>query len=340
MRRYLLLELSELYTKVAVISPQRDKISIENADYLLSSSKYYISDAVESIQEEAKIIEKLYEKVKFNKKNVNIILPSSQSYFQILEMPMLKEKELISAVRYQADQIIPVPINEVSFDVKVISENKKEKKLLILVVAAKQKLINKIVLTSEESGLAADSLENEFSSVFSLIEWLKEKKAFEENILFLNFGYASSSLFIFDRKEERTKYLDQFNIGAEVFIKELGLNLQLQREKVIELMKKGSLFSDKKFFNILLPSLREFLQRLESYLNMLKVSKNIKISKMVLFGDGAYFPEIATLIQKYTGLSFYPFSGLSPYLESKKDNFSEKDYLFYLPLLGGVLRNI
>ena len=125
---------------------------------------------MENIEDEVTQIRKLIGSLKISK-NVSLIIPDALTYSQILTMPFLNEKELISAIKYQADQFIPMPIEE-TIDIEVIEEitgeNKKEKSLL-LIVAAPKKVIEKVQTTAELAGLNPESVENELRNQSAFI---------------------------------------------------------------------------------------------------------------------------------------------------------------------------
>ena len=83
-------------------------------------------------------------------------------------MPKLKEKELIAAIRYQADEFIPMAIDETNLDLEVLKEDDKTNKMLIFIVASPKKLVEKIQKTVEMADFVPTTLENELSAVARL----------------------------------------------------------------------------------------------------------------------------------------------------------------------------
>src|SRR3989339_1843428 len=161
------------------------------------SDNYFCSaDDEKNLDIQAQRIKKLVDSLKITKKNVNVVVPGSLTYSQILVMPQLNEKELVSAIKYQADQFIPMPIEETNIDLEIIDEYKAEGKLLILIVAAPKKLIEKIQTTVELSGLVPESIENELSASSRLISQFNKKFFLpdQEGVMVANFGLNSTTL--------------------------------------------------------------------------------------------------------------------------------------------------
>ena len=330
------IEIGEIYTKVTQCS-LKDKINIEKLATKKTINEYFFSDSSTSIDAQSKLITQILSEIKFNRKDVGVILPASKTYSQVLEMPLLKEKELISAVKYQADQIIPIPIEELVFDVKVIEEDRVNKKLNILVVAARQSLIDKITFTIEESGFAINFVENQVSAVARFVDFLAKLKAVTSNVVVLNIGYSGSSMFLFDLSRSCINYIDHFNTGLDLFIKELNLNLNIDKVQAISLFEKGEVLNNKRYSTILLPSLKEFLKDIDDYLNKLKANGFDDISNMLIFGDSANFPEIIPLVEKYTGMIVLKQENLTTALNIKKPAGVSTVFPYLAPI-SGVLR--
>ena len=67
------------------------------------SPMFYQFDTEKIIADTSNVIKKLFELYKIPKKTVNVVIPDSMTYSQIISMPRLKEKELLSAIKYQEE---------------------------------------------------------------------------------------------------------------------------------------------------------------------------------------------------------------------------------------------
>ena len=158
------LDIDEKFTKLAEAKKSGDVLEVTALGKTETSEFFYTGNLEKNIEAEVTQIKKLLETLNITKKNVNLIIPDALTYSQIVSMPLLNEKELISAIKYQADQFIPMPIEETNIDIEVIDEDQQEKKVLLLIVAAPKKVIEKIQTTVELAGLNPESVENELSS--------------------------------------------------------------------------------------------------------------------------------------------------------------------------------
>lgn len=113
-------------------------------------------------------IKQLVQEAKISTKKVNTALPESQIYTQVREMAPLTDTELSSAIPWEAEQSIPLPVSEVALDFQVLERPDKktpEAKMLVLLVAAPKTLINKYLQILELAGLEPVSLETEVIAV-------------------------------------------------------------------------------------------------------------------------------------------------------------------------------
>jgi len=130
------LDIGENLIKVVDAKSAPNRLEVQSMGFAEGELNFFSSDVEKTNESQTSKIEKLISSLKISKKNVAIVIPDSVTYSQILEMPKLNEKELISAIKYQADQFIPMPIDETNIDLEILSENEKESKLLVLMVAA------------------------------------------------------------------------------------------------------------------------------------------------------------------------------------------------------------
>src|SRR5437660_10959576 len=75
-------------------------------------------------QEIANVIRKMVDDAKIDVKTVTLALPENQVYTKVIEMPQLSDKELASAIYWEAEQQIPVSISELTLDYKILDRPK------------------------------------------------------------------------------------------------------------------------------------------------------------------------------------------------------------------------
>jgi len=115
-------------------------------------------------EEMARAIKRMIIEAKITTPLVNIALPENQVYSRVIEMPVLSDKELSSAIYWEAEQYIPVPLNNVMFDYKVLNRpahNAPDEKMEVLLVGAQNIIVEKYQKVFTLAGLEIASVETE-----------------------------------------------------------------------------------------------------------------------------------------------------------------------------------
>lgn len=239
--------------------------------------------------------------------SANIVIPDSVSYSRILEMPRLNEKELLSAIKYQADQFIPMSLDEVNISIEVVYESKWNKKNQILIVAAPKTIVNSTEAMVEMAGILPVRLENEVSATNRLchhiFQPLEDKPKDTEGFMLVNMGYTSSSFYFYDLCRQAITYTHTFPLGYSLFLKELEINFNITRSESKKLMlKSGALTgSTPDTGQVLLALIKEYIQELEKSMTAIKQLPS-RVSGIYLLNSAVEFEAFDRLIAKYLEL--------------------------------------
>ena len=334
--KYFCLDIGEKFTKVADAKLTGDQLDILSLGKIATEESFFTSDLEKNVEDQANSIKKLVDSLKITKKNVSVVIPSSFTYSQILTMPLLNEKELISAIKYQADQFIPMPIEETNIDLEIIEEYKEEKKLLILIVAAPKKLIEKVQSMTETAGLIPEVIENELSASSRLINVFGNKLVAngQDNIIMANFGLNSTAISHVSRPNFIVKESHTVNIGYQLFLKEIKVNTDSDIKKASEILlsydKKNPSSSPVEV--IAAPLLNELGAEIKRF------GTGKRITAIYFFNQIFLFPSLCDFISKQLGI---PVIQLTPLAFSKQTPLLQS-YQNELPLFissfGGNLR--
>lgn len=174
-------------------------LSHEQQGYLLNAtavvptpSTGMLSDSPIDQEQMSQTIIKLVTDAKITTKYVNIALPETQVYTKVVDMPILSDKELSSAIFYEAEQFIPVPLESLSFDYKVLKKNQNDMKMQVLLVGAPIAIVEKYEKILMGAGLSIASVETE---VLAVLRALVIGDNFPPTLI-VNIGSLTSSLAI------------------------------------------------------------------------------------------------------------------------------------------------
>jgi type IV pilus assembly protein PilM len=116
---------------------------------------------------------------KIKGRRVTIGLANQKVVVRTLEFPMLDEKELRSAIEFQAQDYIPIPIEEAVFDFHILGEVTSEEgiqKQRVLVVAAQKVMVMDFINAIKKAKLTVDGVDLQ---AFSMLRSLSESSFLE-----------------------------------------------------------------------------------------------------------------------------------------------------------------
>ncbi len=270
---------------------------------------FFLNFSEKILIDQAQLIETTVKKINSKLNNVRLIIPDEYTFSEIVDFPYLPEKELISAVKYQADQIIPIPIDKVAIDIAILNEDKKQNKKKILIIASTYELIDYLTRLIEASGLIPEVLENEISALMRLINnnrFFLEK----EPCVFFNFGFTSSFFYFYHPELRLIVDLYKIKVGLNLFLKELNLNFNFNDQKAYEtlinigLSKNASIDFEKNF----LPIFNELVKNFDVFIQTIKGKYKLSsINKVYLLNQNAKIKNFETYLSQLRPYHFIPF---------------------------------
>ncbi|MBI4078680.1 MAG: type IV pilus assembly protein PilM [Candidatus Levybacteria bacterium] len=162
------LDIGASSVKVVWLSQDQGMFFLNAASSMPLFAKGMQSDSPFDQEQMAKALQGAVKNAKITTPFVNVALPENQVYTRILEMPVLSDKELSSAIYWEAEQYIPVPLNTVTFDWKVLAKPKSTEAgatMKVLLVGAPTTIIDRYQKIIGLSGLTINAVETEILSV-------------------------------------------------------------------------------------------------------------------------------------------------------------------------------
>jgi len=189
------LDIGATSLKLVWLDKQRAGFLLKAALISPIPSKGMLSESPLDEEEMAQALRKAADTAGVNTKKVNIALPENQVYTKVLEMPILSDREVASAIYWEAEQYIPVPLTNIKLVWNVLKRPEKpgpEEKMQVLMVGAPSMLINKYQKIISMAGLEINSMETEILATLRAL-------VLDENFptsLVVNIGAISTSFAI------------------------------------------------------------------------------------------------------------------------------------------------
>lgn len=255
-------------------------------------------------QEMAKLINKLVIDAKITTNNVNIALPENHVFTKVIDMPVLSEKELNTAIYWEAEQYIPAALDTMRLDWSVLRMPKdtvSDQKMQVLLVAAPLQLIKRYQTILELAGLSIVSIETE---ILSSIRGIVSNNRFPTSLL-MNIGSLSTSLAIVQNGVIVFNY--SIPLGGVAMTRAIAADFGFNAAQAEEYKKTYGL-SDKNFGGkvkqaiapIQTAMMTEVKKAMTFYAE--KYKNESPISQVLLTGGGANLPGIAVYFAQDIGL--------------------------------------
>lgn len=122
--------------------------------YVPVDAKLIASDSKPDQQRVARAVADLVAQAKVSTRNVAVSLPSNKVFSTIVDFERLPQDELAKALRYQADTIIPTPIDQSKIDFAVLGDSPVDRtKLEIMISSVSNAYVEKQLDLLEQIGL-------------------------------------------------------------------------------------------------------------------------------------------------------------------------------------------
>src|SRR3989344_3879648 len=183
--------------KAVQISHEKNKFKLLSAGFIPTpkieadlagrSDEQIISNAVKQLVHDMKIATS----------DVSISLPSYKVVTQVIETPLMTDRELESSINWEAEQYIPLPLSKVKLDYAVIAKNETTQKMKILLVAAPISLIEKYMRIMQLSGLNTVAVETE---ILAAVRAINNSLPTLTNIILVSIGATNTEIAIITRQ--------------------------------------------------------------------------------------------------------------------------------------------
>ncbi len=225
-------------------------------------------------------------------RRVAATIPASQAYTKVVSLPVkLSKKELDEAVKYEAEQYIPIPLEDLYMDYSLIGENEENKELLV--VAVPRRIIDSYMKFFELVGLEVCMLETTISAASRLVA--RTETSNQTPTILIDLGSLSVDLTIYD------KFLVVSGTvpgGGDDFSKRIAEKLKVTPAEANTIKMRYGLGISKKQAEIreaLGPQLELLIKEIRRMIRYYEehTEGKSKIGQIITMGGGANMPGLA-----------------------------------------------
>jgi len=180
-------------------------------------------------------------------RDVGVAISGDAAITKIIQMPRtLNESEMEGQVELQADQYIPFPMEEVSFDFEVIGPSEKDPDALdVLLVATRSENVDQRVAAVRAAGLTPRLVDVEafaLENACRLLTHQMPNNGIDRHVAVVDFGASTTTFSVL--KSLRVLYTRDFAFGGQQLTEEIMRTYGLSMEDAGRAKKEGGLPSN------------------------------------------------------------------------------------------------
>lgn len=239
-------------------------------------------------------------------KEVAVAISGDAAITKVIQMPRsLSTGELEGQVEMQADQYIPFPMEEVSFDFEVVGPSEKDPEMLdVLLVATRTENVEQRLAACAAAGLTARIVDVEAFALENACRLLTHQMpdgGLERVIAVVDFGASSTTFSVL--RDLKVIYTRDFAFGGQQLTEEIMRTYGLSMEEAGRVKKEGGL-PDNYQTEVLDPFIDDMCQQVSRSLQFFLASGagREQPEKILICGGCANIAGAAEVIKSRVGI--------------------------------------
>lgn len=299
------------------------------------------SDLDKDLESVAVAVKRLINDAKITAREVNLSIAESQVFTRLVKLPYLTDEEVASAISWQAEPYIPIPVDQASIDYQIVKRvqpsGNTPGSVEVLLVATPKTLVKKYAKVAQMAGLTVVNVESE------LLALSRALAPAGTTTLIADLGASSSDLGVV--KSGQLMVSRSVATGGNVLTRAVSAGLSLGSQQAEEYKRAYGLSDaqlEGKVKATLEPALEVVIDEMKKTLQYYKteVEREDQVNLLVLTGGAAAMPELTTLLAQTLGLEVVLGD---PFARVAKDERTAKSLSSWFPLYGiavGLAQNI
>ena len=256
------------------------------------------SDSKLDMQKVANVLAQLVKSSHISTKNVVTALPGSAVFSTVIKMPPMNQSELAQAVKYQAEQNIPLKIEDVRIDWQIIRENPNTKETAVLVVSAPNQKVDRVMELFGMAGLEVVYLETSPIAVARALS-----NTTDPLVMIVDLGSIGTELSVVENGV--VSHVRSLPAGGAALTKAIAQNLGLDDVQAEQFKRKFGLSQDKlegQVSRAMHPIISNITAEIQRSMKFYNEQYGGNIQKIVLTGGGAKMPEMISYLKSLLGV--------------------------------------
>ncbi|HEX4023739.1 MAG TPA: pilus assembly protein PilM [Steroidobacteraceae bacterium] len=239
-------------------------------------------------------------------REVAIAISGDAAITKVIQMPRgLREAELEAQVEMQADQYIPFPMDEVSYDFEVLGPSEKDDESIdVLLVASRSENVEQRRTAALAAGLSARIVDVEAFALENACRLMTHQMpdgGIDHSVAVVDFGASSTTFSVL--RNLKVSYTRDFAFGGQQLTEEIMRTYGLSMEEAGRAKKEGGLPHNYQA-EVLDPFIDDMTQQVSRSLQFYLASGTGREQpdKILVCGGCANIPGVADVVQSRVGI--------------------------------------
>ena len=281
--------------KLVELKPGEGRFTLET--YGIASVAYNLSskDASTAIGQTASVLKELLKRTHTSTNKAVASLPNNVVFTSVIELPKIPEKELKTAIEFEAKKYVPLPLEEVALSWSVLeahadktnlgSIRPDESKQRILLTAVPTLVIDNYIKVFKAAGIEPQALEIE---ALALIRSLIADDF--ASVLLIDIGAKNTSINLVDNGYLRLS--KSLSVGGDTITTSLAQSLSVNFARAEQFKKDFGMTQGGSQLPAVMRPILDIIKNEASQLTNLFESRGSKIGKVLLSGAGSKLPGL------------------------------------------------
>ncbi|HEX8762628.1 MAG TPA: type IV pilus assembly protein PilM [Candidatus Saccharimonadales bacterium] len=270
--------------------------------YVPVDSKIVLSDSKSDQQKLAQVIRDLLSQARMTTRNVAVGVPSQRVFTTVVDFDRLPQGELAKAIRYQADSLIPTPLENSKIDWAVIGESPKDKtKLEVLLSSVENTFVEQRLDMLESIGLEVIAFEPDNLALTRAL--VGQDSSVPQMVL--DIGSKSTDLVVTMNGSPRLTR--SIPTGAEAIIRSAAQNLNIEDKQARQFVFKFGLGKDKlegRIYDAIIGTVDILTGEIDKSIKFFqsRYGDSTRIGRMIVTGGASALPEFPLYLANKFGV--------------------------------------
>lgn len=280
-------------------------------------------------------IRNFFESHEIPRSRIRVALPEAFVSTKLITIPLLSDAELASAIQWQVEQHIPIPLDEMQYEYTVLRRSgsqEQEPSMDVLIIGVKEQIVEGFSDLLLEANIDVEDIETDTLSQLRVLEQVISP---EENVAVLQVGASTSTLALIS--QGNLAFVHSASIGGIFFTRAIERGIGLDPMRSEEYKRTYGLLSNqlegrvRAAISPVVDSLVVEIQKAFRFFGSQKPGEQIQ--RLYVGGGSLYLPDLLPYLSQSLSLEIVPIElGLLPFLAWKEATSQDSRFLVALGL--------